>query len=51
MKKTGMDQPPKASPSKQELTRLAGKKSKADQDTDYQDNTKTVKTQKQPVKK
>jgi hypothetical protein len=40
MKKTGEDQPPKASPSKKELTNLAGKKTKADQDTEYQDGGK-----------
>jgi hypothetical protein len=40
MKKTGEDQPPKASPSKKDLTNLAGKKTKADQDTDYQDGRK-----------
>lgn len=38
MKKTGEDQPPKASPSKKDLANLAGKKTKADQDTDYQNN-------------
>lgn len=36
MKKTGEDQPPKASPSQQDLLNLAKQKPRADQDTDYQ---------------
>ncbi|NCI50841.1 hypothetical protein GWC95_12960 [Sediminibacterium roseum] len=38
MKKTGEEQPPKASPSKKDLANLAGKKVKADQDTAYQNS-------------
>jgi hypothetical protein len=38
MKKTGQDQPPKKTPSEQDLQKLAKIKPRADADTSYQDN-------------